>query len=545
MAALELILVLLAAVAALSLLADKLAIPLLALLVLGGIGLALAPGLPRPSLDPDAVFLIFVPPLLYWTALNTSWRDFRQNLRSITLLSVGLVIVTMLAVAAAAHAVAPELPWSSALVLGAIVSPPDPVAVTAVTRRLGIPRGITTLLEGEGLVNDATALVAYRMAVGAVVTGTSSIDGAWWKLLRAGAGGVAVGLAIGYAIGWIRLKIGRAPVVENTISLLTPFAAYIPAERLGVSGVLAVVAVGLYLGRAGPRIVSPQTRIQATGMWQVVSFLLEGLVFILIGLELPLVLEALRVHSIPTLVALAAAVSAAAILVRLLWVFPGAYLPRYVQRLLGAKNPDEYPPWQGVTFVGWAGLRGGDSLVIALALPLKTAAGAPFPGRDLILFLTFAVIFVTLVIQGFTLQFVIRWLGLKPDHETGEEETEARDRVTEAGLARLEHIEPENETRRQVLEALREKHRHIGHRYDARAHGKRHEKDEERRDAYREYRLEMIRGERDALIELRDRNVISDDALRRIQRDLDLEQALLESPDAVDAALDEEAGVSS
>ncbi len=545
MAALELILVLLAAVAALALLAEKIEIPLPALLVLGGIGLALVPGLPRPSIDPDAIFLIFVPPLLYWTALNTSWRDFRENLRSITLLSVGLVIVTMLAVAWAAHAVAPELPWSSALVLGAIVSPPDPVAVTAVTRRLGIPRGITTLLEGEGLVNDATALVAYRMAVAAVVAGSASVHGGALRILWAGAGGVAVGLAVGFAIGWIRRKIGRAPVVENTISLLTPFAAFIPADRIGVSGVLAVVAVGLFLGRRGARVVSPQTRLQATGMWQVVSFLLEGLIFILIGLELPFVLEALRVHSIPRLAVLAAAVSAAAILVRLLWVFPGAYLPRYVQRLFGAKHPDEYPPWQGVTFVGWAGLRGGDSLVIALALPLKTAAGAPFPGRDLILFLTFAVIFVTLVIQGFTLKFVIRWLGLKPDRETGEEETEARDRVTEAGLARLDHIEPENETRRQVLEALREKHRHIGHRYDARARGKRHEKDEERRDAYRAYRLEMIRGERDALIGLRDGNVISDGAMRRIQRDLDLEQVLLESPDAVDAELDEEAGVTS
>lgn len=545
MAALELVLVLLAAVAALALLADKLEIPLPALLVVGGILLALVPGLPRPSLDPDAIFLIFVPPLLYWTALNTSWRDFRENLRSITLLSVGLVIVTMLAVAAVAHAVAPDFPWTSALVLGAIVSPPDPVAVTAVTRRLGIPRGITTLLEGEGLVNDATALVAYRMAVAAVVAGTASVHGAALRIVWVGGGGVAVGLAVGFAIGWIRRKIGRAPVVENTISLLTPFAAFIPADRLGLSGVLAVVAVGLFLGRRGARVVSPQTRLQATGMWQVVSFLLEGLIFILIGLELPLVLEALRVHSIPTLVGLAAAVSGTAILVRLLWVFPGAYVPRYLQRLVGAKNPDAYPPWQGVTFVGWAGLRGGDSLVIALALPLKTAAGAPFPGRDLILFLTFAAIFVTLVLQGFTLKPLIRALGLQPDEESGEEETQARDRVTEAGLERLEKIRPENETRRRVLEALREKHRHIGHRYDARARGKRHEKDEERRDAYREYRLEMIGGERDALIRLRDENVISDDVMRRIQRDLDLEQTLLESPDALDVGLDGDAGVTS
>jgi CPA1 family monovalent cation:H+ antiporter len=455
------------------------------------------------------------------------------------------VIVTMFAVAAVAHAVAPALPWTSALVLGAIVSPPDPVAVTAVTRRLGIPRNIMTLLEGEGLVNDATALVAYRMAVAAVVTGTATIHGAAFRILWAGAGGVAVGLLVGLAIGWVRRRIGRAPVVENTISLLTPFAAFIPAERLGVSGVLAVVAVGLFLGRRGARVVSPQTRLQATGMWEVVSFLLEGLIFILIGLELPFVLEALRMHPLTALAALAAAVSGTAILVRLLWVFPGAYVPRYFQRLLRARNPDEYPSWQGVTFVGWAGLRGGDSLVIALALPLKTAAGAPFPGRDLILFLTFAVIFVTLVVQGFTLKLVIRALGLRPDEETGEEETEARDRVADAGLERLEKIPAENGTRREVLEDLREKHRHISHRYDARTRGKRHERDEERRNAYREYRLEMIRGERDALIRLRDENVIADEVMRRIQRDLDLEQTLLESPDALDAELEGKAGVTS
>ena len=541
MGALELILVLLAAVAALALLADRLEIPLPALLVLGGIVLALIPGLPRPTLDPDVVFLVFVPPLLYWTAINTSWRDFRTNLRSISLLAIGLVLATMWAVAAVAHALSPELPWTSALVLGAIVSPPDPVAVTAVTRRLGVPRAIVTLLEGEGLLNDATALVAYRTAVAAVVAGSSGVHGTWTRILWAGAGGIAVGLAIGLGIGWVRRLIGRAPVVENTISLLTPFAAYIPAERLGVSGVLAVVAVGLFLGRHGPRIVSPQTRIQATGAWQVVSFVLEGLVFILIGLELPYVLEALRAHSVSTLAGLVAAVSGTAILVRMLWVFPGAYLPRVVRNAIGKR--EAYPPWQSVTFVGWAGLRGGDSLVIAFALPLKTAAGQPFPGRELILFLTFGVIFVTLVLQGFTLKGVIRLLGLRPDEESGEEETEARNRVAAAGLERLEKIEPSNDTRRKVLEGLREQHRHVSHRYQALVRGKHHTKDEERGDAYRKFRLEMIDAERSALIRLRDEDVISDDVMRRIQRDLDLEQILLESPGAAQAAMGEEAAV--
>lgn len=538
MAALELILILLAVVAALALLAEKLAVPPPALLVLGGGVLASIPGLPRSNLDPEVVFLIFVPPLLYWTAVNFSWRDFRQNLRSITLLSVGLVLATMAAVAAVAHALAPELTWPAAFVLGAIVSPPDPVAVTAVTRRLGVPRNIVAILEGEGLLNDATALVAYRMAVAAVVAGSFSAREAGLRFLWSSGGGVLVGLAVAWIIVWVRRWVGKAPVVENTISLLTPFAAFIPAERLGVSGILAVVTVGLCLGRRGPRIVSAQTRIQTTSMWQIVTFLLEGLIFILIGLELPLVLAALRTRTLGSLLGAVAAVSAAAILVRMLWVFPGAYLPRAILRRLGRPEPD--PPWQSVAFVGWAGLRGGDSLVIALALPRTTAGGAPFPGRGLILFLTFGVIFVTLVLQGLTLKAVIRLLGLRPDAESDAEETQARDRVQTAGLARLDELDAPDETSRQVQTSLREKHRHISHRYKARAHGQRHEKDEDRTRAYRRYRLEMIRAEREALIKLRDENVISDEVMRRIQHEFDLEQVLLENPEAAVAALDEE-----
>ena len=256
MQALELILVLLAATAALHLLAVRLVVPPPVLLVIGGAILAAIPELPRPDLSPEVIFLVFVPPLLYWTAVNTSWRDFRTNLRPISLLAVGLVLVTMAAVAVVAHALAPEIGWGAAFVLGAIVSPPDPVAVTAVTRRLGVARDIVTILEGEGLVNDATALVAYRMAVAAVVAGGFSLGEAAVGFAWSAAGGLGVGLAVGAGIAWIRRRIGKAPVVENTISVLTPFAAYIPAERLGTSGVLAVVAVGLYLGRRAPRLIS-------------------------------------------------------------------------------------------------------------------------------------------------------------------------------------------------------------------------------------------------------------------------------------------------
>jgi CPA1 family monovalent cation:H+ antiporter len=530
MAALELILVLFAVVAALRLLSDRWSVPHAALLVLGGIALAVTPGLPRPQIDPEVIFLIFIPPLLFWTALNTSWRDFRANLRSIFLLAIGLVLATIAAVAAVAHALAPELIWPAAFVLGAIVSPPDPVAVTAVTRRLGLSRTVVAVLEGEGLANDATALVAFRVAVMATVAGSFSVAQAGLRFLWAGVGGVLVGLAIGWGIGWVRRRVGEAPVVENTISILTPFATFIPAERLGVSGVLAVVAVGLYLGRRGPRIVTPQTRLQAQAMWEMITFLLEGLVFILIGLELPLVLAALQTHTFASLVLYAAAVSAAAIVVRLIWVFPGAYLPRVVLHRLGKK--ERYPPWREVLFVGWAGLRGGDSLVIALSVPLTVSSGKPFPGRALILFLTFGVIVFTLVIQGLTLKGVIRLLRLRPDEESDAEEIEARSRVTAAGLTKLESLAPSGALEEQVRRGLQAKFEHRSHRFDARAHGGRHEKDEKRTEAYRRLRLGMIGAEREELLRLRDEEVISDPVLRRIQKDLDLEQVLLQSSDS-------------
>jgi len=536
MQALELVLVLLAATAALAVLADRLAVPPPVLMVLGGAILASLPNLPRLSLNPDVVFLVFVPPLLYWTAVNTSWRDFRLQIRSISLLSVGLVLATMIVVAVVAHALAPELTWPAAFVLGAIVSPPDPVAVTAVTRKLGIPRTILVILEGEGLVNDATALVAYRMAVAAVVAGGFSLRTAAIRFVWSASAAVVLGLAVGVAVIAVRRRIGGMSVVENTVSILTPFAAFIPAERLGVSGVLAVVTVGLYLGRRGPRVVSARTRIQAYSMWQMVTFLLEGLVFILVGLELPVALAALHERSIISLAGIAFAVAAAAILIRILWVFPGAYAPGLLLRKLG--HSEELPPWRNVAFVSWAGLRGSDSLVIALALPLTVAGGQPFPGRDLILFLTFAVIFVTLVLQGLTLKAVIRILRLEPDSNVALEEVRARDRAAAAGLAALEKLPADDAASREARAALEEKYRHRSHRYAARVRGARHQRDEDRIEAYRRLRLGMIEAERDSVVKLRDENVISDDVLRNIQRDLDLEQVLLESPEASLTALE-------
>jgi CPA1 family monovalent cation:H+ antiporter len=534
--ALELILVLLAATAALRLLADRLVLPPPVLLVLGGAALAFVPELPHVVLSPEVVFLIFVPPLLYLTAFETSWRDFRNNLRPISFLAVGLVLATMAAIAAVAHALVPELPWPAAFVLGAIVSPPDPVSVTAVTQRLGIPRDIVTILEGEGLLNDATALVAYRMAVAAVVMGGFSFGQAALRFLWAAAAGIGMGLLVGWATIRIREKIRDTPVVTNTISILTPFVAFIPAERIGASGVLSVVAAGLFIGRWNPRVITPQTRTQGVAVWQMIVFLLEGLVFILIGLELPLVLGALKTYPPRTLLLVALAVSGTAILVRLVWVFPSVYLSYGFRRLFGLK--ERRFQWRGVAFVGWAGLRGGDSLVIALSVPLTIASGRPFPGRNLILFLTFAVIFVTLVLQGLSLKAVIRLLGLKPDPRAAEEELRAQARMAEAGLRALGALPAGDLAEREALRALEEKHRHRSHRYSARLRGERHDRDEARTEAYRRLRLGMIRAERDTLVKMRDEDEISDEVMRDLQNELDLEQVLLESPEATQSAID-------
>ncbi|MDT7603100.1 MAG: monovalent cation/hydrogen antiporter [Acidobacteriota bacterium] len=538
MQGLELILILLAVAAGLRLAADRFSVPFPTLLVLGGLILAVTPGLPRVELDPDVVFFIFVPPLLYWAALTTSYRDFRRNLRSISLLGIGLVLATMTVTAWVAHMLIPELTWAAAFTLGAIVSPPDAVAVTSITRRLGVPRIVVTILDGEGLLNDATAFVAYRMAVAAVVAGTFSIWAAGFRFVWTAAGGIALGLIIGWLIGRLRRLIGQASVVENTISLLTPFAVFIPAERLGLASVLAVVAAGLYLGRKAPRFVSADTRLQAQAMWEMLVFILEGLIFIIIGLELPLVRRTIVGHSLKTLLLDAALISVVLIAVRIIWVFPGTYLPRFIRRKLGKR--DRYPPWQQVLFVGWAGIRGGDSLVIALALPLATNAGTPFPGRDLIIILTFAIILVTLVLQGFTLTPIIRLLKLHADGKDGQEEATARLKTAEVGLRSLREMTGQDSATSTVIEDLREQYEHRVHKLSTAKKDGEAERDQEKAEAYKRIRRKMIAAERAEIIRLRDEDEISDDVMRSVQQDLDLEEVLLSDSEFADAPRQED-----
>jgi len=516
---------LLLAVAALALVARRLAIPYPILFVVGGLLLGLIPKLPTFRLDPELIFLFVLPPLLFPAALFTSWRDFRANLRPIALLAIGLVLFTTVAVAYLAHYFM-GLPLAAGFVLGAIVSPPDAIAATAVADQLKVPRRIVTILEGESLVNDATALVAYRFAVVAVGTGSFSLGAASGQFLIVGLGGILLGLAVGWLAEQFHKRVDDAPI-EITVSLLTPFVAYLSAERLGVSGVLAVVAAGLHLGRRMPELLTFKTRLQGGPFWEMVEFLLNGFVFILIGLQLPEVLRALSgdAISLPRLAWDALLLSLAVVLIRILWVFPATYLPRLLFRNLCKHDP--YPKWQQVTVVAWTGMRGVVSLAAALALPRITRDGVKFPGRDLILFLTLTVILVTLIVQGLSLPPLIRWLGVKDDGAMEKEEREARLQANQAALAQLFGIAERDPAKADALARLRSEYEdHIrqveGIEPETAGAPLRLFSSE-----YERLSREALRVERRTIITLRNQDVINDEVLRRIQRDIDLAEARL------------------
>ena len=516
---------LLVAVAVLGLLARKLHLSYPILFVVGGLLLGLIPKLPKVRLDPELVFLFILPPVLFPAALFTSWRDFRLNLRPISLLAVGLVLFTTVVVALLAHYFM-GLPLAAGFVLGAIVSPPDAIAATTIADRLRIPRRVVTILEGESLVNDATALVAYRFAVVAVATGSFSLAKAGGQFLLVGLGGILIGIAIGWLAEQFHRRVEDAPI-EITVSLLTPFVAYLGAERLHVSGVLAVVTAGLYLGWRLPEILSFQTRLRGGPVWEMVEFLLTGFVFILIGLQLPEVLGVLSASAIPIprLIWYALLISLAVILVRVLWVFPATYLPRLLSAKLRRRDP--YPSWRHVTILAWTGMRGVVSLAAAMALPLATQDGRPFPGRDLILFLTFIVILATLVVQGLSLPPLIRWLGVKDDGSMEKEEREARLQANQAALARLNNLERSDPPKEDALQRLRieyEDHIRQVEGADPSAAGT-----PLRRFSSEYERLSHLAldQERRTIIQLRNQDVISDEVLRRIQRDIDLAEARL------------------
>jgi len=523
----EVILALLAAVAGLALLSRRIRVPYPILLVIGGLLLGLIPGLPRVRLDPELVFLVFLPPLLYPAALFTSWRDFRANLRPISLLAIGLVLFTTVAVGLLAHYFIQDLPLAAGFVLGAIVSPPDAIAAAAIAERLHVPRRIVTVLEGESLVNDATALVALRFAVGAVVTGAFSWGHATGEFFLVGIGGILVGLAVGAVTAWIQKPIDDPPI-EITLSLLTPFAAYLCAEQLHVSGVLAVVTAGLYHGWRIPELTSSRTRLQAAPFWEMVEFILNGFIFILIGLQLPEVLRRLSGRSIGQLFWYAALISLAVILVRILWVFPATYLTRVLSKKLRQRDP--YPSWRHVMIVAWTGMRGVVSLAAALALPFDIEKGDPFPGRDLILFLTFVVILATLVVQGLSLPFLIRGLGVTDDHAAEREERTARLKANQAAVALLDDLTKGGRVGAETVKRLRIEYEDRIRQLETFEPGKEESPHGLFSTDYERLSFEALLVERNTILKLRNEDVINDDVLRRIQRDIDLAEARLHHP---------------
>jgi monovalent cation/hydrogen antiporter len=520
----EVIAILLMLMAALVVIAKKLEVPYPVMLVLGGLAVSFIPRLPEVKLDPNLVFYFFLPALLYPTALFTSWRDFRRNLRPILLLAIGLVLTTMVVVAWVAHTIVPAIPWAAAFALGAIVSPPDAIAATAVIRRLSIPHRIEAILEGESLVNDATALVALQFAVAALMTGSFSLGHASLRFVLVAAGGIAFGLLIGFLMRAVQRRLDDPPV-QITVSLLTPFLAYLPAERLHVSGVLATVAAGIYLGWHSPLIVKARYRLQAFAFWEMIGFLLNGFIFIAIGLQLPGILRAMSGESLITLVSDALLICVAVVVSRIAWVIPGVYLPRLLSKKIRTHEPK--PLWQNVALVAWSGMRGVISLAAAFALPFTLPDGTPFPGRNYILFFTFCVILVTLVGQGLTLPFLIRKLGIKDDGVIDEEERSARIAANEAAIVFLENTGASNGAAPEILQRLRAE-------YDDRlAQLHRCAAESGNRSGgivtldYQRLQQDALTTERQKIIQLRNKHVISDRALRRIQRDLDLAEARL------------------
>jgi monovalent cation/hydrogen antiporter len=513
---------LLLGVAALGVVARIVGVPYPITLVVGGSVIGFVPGVPSVELDPDLVLLIFLPPLLYGAAFFTSLRDLRRNARPIALLAIPLVGVTMLAVAVVAHEVI-GLGWGESFVLGAIVSPTDAVAPAEIMRRIGAPRRLVTVVEGENLTNDWTALVLYRFAVAAVATGSFSLLEATGKFVLTGLGGIAIGLLAGWIIRQVRSRIDDPPT-EITISILSGYAAYIPAEQLGVSGVLAAVTVGVYMGWYTPQLTTPIMRIQGISVWEILTFLLNAVLFLLVGMQLPTVIDDITGYSAGELVFWGLLISAVVIVVRLLWGFTVTYLIRAIDRR--AIQRERRTTWQERLVVGWAGMRGSVSLAAALALPLETDAGAAFPARDLIILLAYVVILVTLVGQGLTLGPLIERLRVVDDGSEEREEVAARVRLAEAALARIEELTEEEWARPDTLERVRGMYDYRRRRFAARE-----DEDgdhyEERTGAYQRVMYELFDAQREELIGMRNRGDISDEVRRRVERELDLEESRL------------------
>ena len=520
----QIFLILLAVLAGTALLARRINVAPAILLLLAGIALAFVPGMPAVELPPELVLLVFLPPLIYSASVAMSWREFKSNLRPIILLSVGCVIFTAFAVATATHYLI-GLPWGVGFLLGAIVAPPDVVAPLAIARKLGMPRRILVVLEGEGLANDATALILYRFAVAAISTGLFSLPKATGTFAV-----IVVGeILFGVAIGWLSLRArhrARDPQVEITLSLITPYLAFWIPEHLGGSGVIATVACGLYISWNGPLLISSATRLQGIFFWDLVIYLVEGLLFLLTGFQMRLLFEKSKAFPLQEILFATALVAIIVIVARFAWVYPATYLPRLISKHIRERDPA--PSWQTTFVVAFTGVRGAVSLAAALALPLALPSGEGFPHRDMILFVAFGVIFITLVGLGSGLATVVRWLGVTKDgrkEHVAEHEAEiaARREALDAALRSLDAITDDRELSDEVVKLLRARH-------EVRSNQLPDVLDPNSHDvsvAGTALTRELIAEERKFIHVLLRDGKITDETRRRIERDLDLEEASL------------------
>ncbi len=532
MAAFEHALILILLLTGLSVIGRWLPWPLPITYMVGACAAALWTPFPRIELDPGFFFLCFVPPLLFADGWQMPLRDFIAARRSILLLATGLVVFTTVSVGLVAHWLVPDLPLAMAFALGAVVSPTDAVAVGAIIHRLKVPARLAAILNGESLMNDATGLVAFKFAIAAVVTGTFSARAATMDFVVLALGGGITGLSISYVIGrardLLRRLHGTDVFTEVTLSLLTPYASYLVAEGLGLSSILAVVMAGLYAGWRDPVRMDVETRQTALAVWSVVLFWLNGLAFILLGLQFPALLAAITTLYTPAQILIAVgAISATAIVARLVWVFPGAYLPFLLSKKLRLSEPR--PPWRNVTVVGWAGMRGTITLAAALSIPRLLTDGRPFPARDIVIFLAFGVIAVTLLLQGTTLETLICRLGLRDDNTAAQEDRLARIAAIEAGLASLRAAKVARDTDSpEEIAALSLVVAEYEHRLaELTAKGETRASAHLRRTTARRHRLQALHAERTALEDLWRRNVITDAVHHPLQKLLDHEETML------------------
>ena len=520
---LEIIIVLMAVLVWLNSLASKSNLPYPILLVVAGLVISIIPGLPLMRLNPQIVFLVFLPPLLFEAASNTSWHDFRKYRRPILLLAIGLVVFTTLGVATAAHYMIPGFTWPLSFLLGAIVSPPDAVAATSVTKNLRLPRHVLTILEGESLINDASALMIYRYAMFAIVgsqTSAFALGDASLQFMEIFGSSVVIGVVVGYIFGRIYRGIEN-PTAETTISLIAPFVAYLIAESLEASGVLAVVTTGMYITWQSSEILSFETRIKIKGFWDIVVFLLNGFVFIIIGLQLPAILADQSDDSILHLIAYGLLISAVALIVRIGWIFPIPFIRYTLSKLWKKQTKSHSKKWRELFIISWAGMRGVVSLASAMAIPLTLDNGTPFPERNVILFITFVVILVTLVFQGLTLPYFVKKLNVQEsDHSSKISENQLRLEILNDSIQFIEQ-QLSCKFPSRVIELLRlsvsSKIEHIKNDLANMPS----EKDIHRGQFY-EAEMEMCKHQHQLLIKLHKNNVYSNEVIRKVEQDLDV-----------------------